>query len=205
MVYATKNRIRKRRYNLLKEEANKENLNNKNTKNKALSFLSSLCVLFSIALSVLIYGKTDENGKWLKENFGIEFSFNKVNEIMSKYTNYLLDFDIFTFFNKEEAVSYEPVYMCIGDDMFTSGSNSVVSIGNGTVIFVGSNNDEQIIIIQHDLGYTATYSGLADVLVSKYDRVDDKANIGICFEEVKITFEKNNGKISYEEVLGLLS
>ena len=100
MVYATKNRIRKRRYNLLKEEANKEYLNNKNTKNKALSFLSSLCVLFSIALSVLIYGKTDENGKWLKENFGIEFSFNKVNEIMSKYTNYLLDFDIFTFFNK---------------------------------------------------------------------------------------------------------
>ena len=96
MDFEAKNRIRKRRYNLLKEEMNNK-YNHKNEKNKALSFLSSLCILCSIALGVLIYGKNDENGKWIKDNFGIEVSFSSINSYMSKYTDYILDFDIFSF------------------------------------------------------------------------------------------------------------
>ena len=85
MDFESKNRIRKRRYDLLKQEIDKSNYSSKN-KSKSLSFLSSLCILCSIALGVLIYGKNDENGKWIKENFGIEVSFSKVNSYISKYT-----------------------------------------------------------------------------------------------------------------------
>ena len=205
MVKNTKNRIRKRRYTLLKEEASKESFQYRNTKNKGLSFLSSLFLLTSIALGVLIYGKTDENGKWVKENFGIELSFSKVNEFMSKYTDYILDFDIFDFMKEDVPVSNEPNYINLGNGLFMPNGNEITSIGEGTVIYVGENNGENIVVIQHDLGYTATYSGLAEVLVKKYDRVDDNAIIGVSFKEIMIAFENNNKKISYEEVLGILS
>lgn len=204
MDFEAKNRIRKRRYNLLKEEMNNK-YNHKNDKNKALSFLSSLCILCSIALGVLIYGKNDENGKWIKDNFGVEVSFSSINSYMSKYTDYILDFDIFSFLRTDEPVSYEPNYHNLGNNMFESNSNEITSIGDGTVIFVGESEGQNIVIIQHDLGYTATYSGLEDMFVHKYDRVDDKSSIGISFDAIKIEFSKDNKELSYEEILDLFS
>ena len=204
MDFEAKKRIKKRRYNLLKDEIDRSYYNKKD-KNNALSFLSSLCILFSIALGVLIYGKNDENGKWIKDNFGIELSFSKVNSYMQKYTDYILDFDIFDFLKKDQVVNYEPSYQCIGDNIFESNSNEITSIGAGTVIFVGESDGVNIVIIQHDLGYTATYSGIEDVLVHKYDRVIDKASIGISFEPIKIEFTKDNKEITYEEVIKLFN
>lgn len=203
MNYNAKNRIRQRRYKLLKDELNNECLF-ENKRNKALSFLSSLCVLLSITLSFLIYAKNDENGSWLKKNFGIELSFSKVNSIMSKYTDYLLDFNIFKKDN-DLAVAYVPSYYSLGDNLYESNSNEITSIGDGTVIFVGEYENEKVVIIQHDLGYSATYSGLEDVLVKKYDRVDDKDSIGVSFKSIKIEFEKGFGTLTYEEVVELLS
>lgn len=202
MDFEAKKRIKKRRYNLLKDEIDRSYYNKKD-KNNALSFLSSLCILFSIALGVLIYGKNDENGKWIKDNFGIELSFSKVNSYMQKYTDYILDFDIFDFLEKDQVVNYESSYQCIGDNIFESNSNEITSIGAGTVIFVGESDGVNTVIIQHDLGYTATYSGIEDVLVHKYDRVIDKASIGISFEPIKIEFTKDNKEITYEEVIKL--
>ena len=204
MDFEAKKRIKKRRYNLLKDEIDRSYYNKKD-KNNALSFLSSLCILFSIALGVLIYGKNDENGKWIKDNFGIELSFSKVNSYMQKYTDYILDFDIFDFLKKDQVVNYEPSYQCIGDNIFESNSNEITSIGAGTVIFVGEADGVNTVIIQHDLGYTATYSGIEDVLVHKYDRVIDKASIGISFEPIKIEFTKDNKEITYEEVIKLFN
>ena len=204
MDFEAKKRIKKRRYNLLKDEIDRSYYNKKE-KNNALSFLSSLCILFSIALGVLIYGKNDENGKWIKDNFGIELSFSKVNSYMQKYTDYILDFDIFDFLEKDQVVNYESSYQCIGDNIFESNSNEITSIGAGTVIFVGESNGVNTVIIQHDLGYTATYSGIEDVLVHKYDRVIDKASIGISFEPIKIEFTKDNKEITYEEVIKLFN
>ena len=204
MDFEAKRRIKKRRYNLLKDEIDRSYYNKKD-KNNALSFLSSLCILFSIALGVLIYGKNDENGKWIKDNFGIELSFSKVNSYMQKYTDYILDFDIFDFLKKDQVVNYEPSYQCIGDNIFESNSNEITSIGAGTVIFVGESLGVNTVIIQHDLGYTATYSGIEDVLVHKYDRVIDKASIGISFEPIKIEFTKDNKEITYEEVIKLFN
>jgi hypothetical protein len=204
MDFESKNRIRKRRYDLLRQEIDKSNYSSKN-KSKTLSFLSSLCILCSIALGVLIYGKNDVNGKWIKENFGIEVSFSKVNSYISKYTNYILDFDIFDFLNKDQAVTYVPSYQCVGENTYQSYSNEITSIGEGTVVYVGESNGANIIIIQHDLGYTATYSGIEDILVHKYDRVEDKASIGISFEPIKIEFSKDNKEMTYEEVIELFS
>ncbi|MBQ9730935.1 MAG: M23 family metallopeptidase [Bacilli bacterium] len=201
-----KNRIRKRRYNLLKNEAYKTNKDYyKENKNKGLSFLSSLCLLVCIALSVLIYGKNDENGKWLKDNFGIEVSFSKINQTMSKYTDYILDFDIFKFLEDDKPVSYESYYYSLGNNLYESTSNEITSIGDGTVVFVGEVDNKKVLIIEHDLGYSATYIGLEDVLVKKYDRVDDKNTIGVSFEPIEIHFKKESVSISYEEVLALFS
>ena len=204
MDFEAKKRIKKRRYNLLKDEIDRSYYNKKD-KNSALSFLSSLCILFSIALGVLIYGKNDENGKWIKDNFGIELSFSKVNSYMQKYTDYILDFDIFDFLEKDQVVDYESSYQCVGDNIFESNSNEITSIGAGTVIFVGESLGVNTVIIQHDLGYTATYSGIEDVLVHKYDRVIDKASICISFEPIKIEFTKDNKEITYEEVIKLFN
>lgn len=204
MDFEAKNRIRKRRYDLLKQEAyNIDNIKDKK-KSKILSFLSSLCLLLSITLSVLIYGKNDENGKWIKDNFGIELSFSKINNTMSKYIDNILDFDIFSFLKEDKPVSIEPFYYDLGNNIFEPYSNEITSIGDGTVVFVGENDNKNVVIIQHDLGYSATYIGLEDVLVKKYDRVQDKSAIGISFEPIQINFEKESVSISYEEVIQLL-
>lgn len=202
MDYNAKNRIRQRRYKLIKDELSNECLY-KNKKSKGLSFLSSLCILLSITLSFLIYAKNDENGSWLKKNFGIELSFSKVNSVMAKYSDYLLDFNIFK--NEDDVlVAYVPSYQSLGNNLYEPNSNEITSIGDGTVVFVGDNENEKVVIIQHDLGYSATYIGLDDVLVKKYDRVDDKDSIGISFDSIKIKFEKENDTLTYEEVLELL-
>ena len=205
MDFEAKNRIRKRRHNLLKEEIDKSSYYHKNEKNKALSFLSSLCLLCSIALGVLIYGKNDENGLWIKDNFGIEISFSKDNSYMSKYTDYILDFDVFDFLKEDTPVSYTPSYQCVGENMYQSDSNEVTSIGAGTVVFAGEIDSEFVVIIQHDLGYTATYSKLEDILVHKYDRVEDKSTIAVSFNPIEIVFSKDNKEVTYEEIMELFS
>jgi hypothetical protein len=203
-------RIRKRRYELLKEEVDKDLFNNyhdkKGKSNKILSFFSSIFLLTSIALGVLIYAKNDENGKWIKDNFGIELSFSKVNQVMSKYTDYILDFDIFKFLNnKDLPVSYEPTYAYLGNNIYESQNNMISSIGNGTVVFVGEDENQNVVIVQHDLGYTATYFGLDEVMVKKFDRVNNNDNLGMSYDSIKILFEKDSEEITYEEVINLLS
>lgn len=196
-----KERIKRRRYELL----NAKFTNQKKNKNGLLSFLSSIFLLFSIALGVLIYGKNDENGKWLRDNFGIELSFSNVNKNMSSFIDNILSFDVFSFLNKESMlVSYESSYTYLGNDLFQKNDSSVTSIGKGVVIYADLNNGQNTIIIQHDLGYTATYVGVEDVFVKQYDRIEDKGIIGNSYNDIYIYFSINGEKKTYEEIVKLL-
>lgn len=195
-----KERIKKRRYELLYGKTKKDN-----KKKNFLSFLSSILMLFSITLGVLIYGKNDENGKWLKENFGIELSFSTINKHMSSFIDNLLDYDVFSFLNKESInVSYESNYIYLGNDKFAKNDSAVTSIGSGVVIFTIEENGLNTIIVQHDHGYTATYKGVEEIFVKQYDRIEDKGVIGNHYGEIYIYFTINGEKKEYEDIIELL-
>ncbi len=194
----SKSRIRKRRYKLIKNQ----NLFYKDEKgkNKILSFFSSLFLLLSISLGVLIYGKNDENGKWLKENFGIELSFVNVNSTISKALDMVLDYNIFNFITNEDmTVSNEEMYTYLGDNLYQSIDTGITSIGNGTVILKEKIDDKYMIVVQNDLGVIITYSNLDEVLVNTYDRINNKDVIALSYENIKIEFVKDNKYLNYEE------
>lgn len=194
----SKSRIRKRRYKLIKNQ----NLFYKDEKgkNKILSFFSSLFLLLSISLGVLIYGKNDENGKWLKENFGIELSFVNVNSTISKALDMVLDYNIFNFITNEDmTVSNEEMYTYLGDNLYQSIDTGITSIGNGTVILKEKIDNKYMIVVQNDLGVIITYSNLDEVLVNTYDRINNKDVIALSYENIKIEFVKDNKYLNYEE------
>lgn len=194
----SKSRIRKRRYKLIKNQ----NLFYKDEKgkNKILSFFSSLFLLLSISLGVLIYGKNDENGKWLKENFGIELSFVNVNSTISKALDMVLDYNIFNFITNEDmTVSNEEMYTYLGDNLYQSIDTGITSIGNGTVILKEKIDNKYMIVVQNDLGVIITYSNLDEVLVNTYDRINNKDVIALSYENIKIEFVKDKKYLNYEE------
>ena len=62
--------------------------------------------------------------------------------------------------------------------MSLSGENSVVAIGDGTVMHIDMANGYSTITIHHTDGYVSIYKGLSEVLVRKGQRVSSDSVIG---------------------------
>ena len=102
------------------------------------------------------------------------------------------------------AVSNVPNYVHIGSDIYVNGSSEVTSIDDGVVTYIYSDETGYLVIVENDSGFRSVYSNLLDVSVKVNDRVYFDSVLGVVEEDVKIIFSKDNEKITYEQVLGLL-
>lgn len=158
-------------------------------------------IILALFLSVAVYAKKDENGKFLKDTFGINVNFTTFNKTMNK----LIDFRVVDKVSDSDfAVSNVPNYIHMGEDVYVNGSSEITSIDDGVVTYVYSDEEGYLVIVENDSGFRSIYSNLLDVNVKVNDRVYFDSVIGIVEEEVKIIFSKNNEKLTYEQVLGLL-
>ena len=157
-------------------------------------------VIMALFLSVAVYAKKDENGKFLKDTLGIDVNFTSFN----KTINNLLNFRAVDAIVDDIPVSNVPNYVHMGEDVYVNGGSEVTSIDDGVVTYVASDDYGYLVIIENDSGFRSVYSNLVDVGVKVNDRVYFDSIIGVVEEEVKIVFSKNNEKITYEQVLGLL-
>ena len=197
-----KNRIQNRRNN--SKDVNIEVLEIEKVYSKPSKFYkATMCflVILALFLSVAVYAKKDENGKFLEENLGININFASFNKIMNKLINFRV---VETITTGDAVVSNVPSYLHMGNDVYVNGGSEVKSIDDGVVTYISSDEIGYLVIVENDSGVRSVYSGLVDVSVKINDRVYFDSIIGAMNEEVKIVFSKNGEKINYEQVLGLL-
>ena len=197
-----KNRIQNRRNN--SKDVNIEVLEIEKVYSKPSKFYkATMCflVILALFLSVAVYAKKDENGKFLEENLGININFASFNKIMNKLINFRV---VETITTGDAVVSNVPSYLHMGNDVYVNGGSEVKSIDDGVVTYISSDEIGYLVIVENDSGFRSVYSGLVDVSVKINDRVYFDSIIGAMNEEVKIVFSKNGEKINYEQVLGLL-
>lgn len=158
-------------------------------------------ILMAMFLSVAVYAKKDENGKFLNEHFGINVNFTSFNKTMNKLINFRAVDNIT---NSDSPVANVPSYVHMGDDKYVNGSSEVKSVDDGVVTYIYSDEMGYLVIVENDSGFRSVYSNLVDVSVKVNDRVYFDSVIGTVDEEVKIIFSKDNKQITYEQVVELL-
>ena len=197
-----KDRIHSRRNNSNVVDISVKKIENTYSKpSKLYKLVMFTLVLMALFLSVAVYAKKDENGKFLSERFGININFASFNKTMNK----LIDFRaVNSVINSDYPVSYIPNYIHMGDDMYVNGTSEVKSVDDGIVTYIYSDETGYLVIVENDSGFRSVYSNLVDVSVKMNDRVYFDSVIGVVEEEVKIIFSKDNKQITYEQVVELL-
>jgi len=158
-------------------------------------------IIMALFLSVAVYAKKDESGKFLKNNLGINVNFASFNKTMNKLLNFRV---VNTITDYDTPVSNIPNYIHMGNDMYVNGGSQVTSIDDGVVTYIYSDETGYLVIVENDSGFRSVYSSLIDIGVKVNDRIYFDSVIGVVEEQVKIVFSKNNEKITYEQVLELL-
>lgn len=207
-----KERIKNRRYQTIIKQNREENIftdssnYKKKRKSPFLSFCMPVLTILVLALGVLIYAKKDEKATFLQEKLGINLSFVNLNAKASTFVDKIINLNIFSQGNSTIPVSNEPLYVSLGSNLYTNDTNSVLSVGDGTVIYAQTDStNKYLVVVQHDLGYTASYYNLAECQVELYDRLTDRDLLGTFEgESVQIIFSMNNTNYTYEEILELV-
>lgn len=174
----------------------------KYTKPSKFYKISMFCLMaMFLFLSVAVYAKKDENGKFLRDNLGIDVNFTSFNKTMNKLINFR---SIENIANGDLAVSNVPSYIHLGEDLYVSDGSEVKSIDDGVVTYIYNDENGYLVIIENDSGFRSTYMNLTDVSVKINDRVYFDSVLGVVEDNVKILFSKDNKKITYEQVLGII-
>lgn len=161
----------------------------------------SLLVILALFLSVAIYAKKDEQGKFIEEKLGVNINFASFNKTLNKLLNFRVVNNIA---NSDEPVANIPSYIHTGDDLYLGDGSEVTSIDDGVVSYIHEDETGYLVIVENDSGFRSVYSNLLDVSVKVNDRVYFDSVIGVVEEKVKIVFSKDNASLTYEQVLELL-
>ena len=197
-----KNRIQNRRNTSKEVDVEAIDIERKYSKPSKLYKTSMFClVVMALFLSLAVYAKKDQNGRFIKDAFGIDVNFTSFNKAMNKLINFRV---VDTIIEGDIAVSNVPNYVHLGDDLYVNGSSEVKSIDDGVVTYIYSDETGYLVIIENDSGFRSIYSNLVEVSVKVNDRVYFESVVGVVEEKVKIIFSKDNEKITYEQVIGLL-
>lgn len=197
-----KSRIQNRRNNSREVDVEIVEYEKKYSKPSKLYKLSMFClIIMFLFLSVAVYAKKDENGKFLRDNLGININFTSFNKVMNKLINFR---SVETLTGGDLAVSNVPSYIHLGEDLYISDGSEVKSIDDGVVTYIYSDENGYLVIVENDSGFRSVYSNLVDVSVKINDRVYFDSVLGVVEENVKIIFSKDNTKITYEQALELL-
>lgn len=171
------------------------------SKNKILNFFSLIMVILSICLGIMIYAKKDENGAFLKENFGVSYNFSEFNMKANSIINDLFKFDLSKNDKNDEQVNNQVTYIELGQNLFSSGSTSIEMMHNGIILGVYKDEYTYSLLVNYENGVLASYSNLLDVNVKQYDELDKGEVIGSYEESFKVLFKKDNKIISYNEAI----
>ena len=197
-----KSRIQNRKGRSKEVNIDVEQIERKYSKpSKIYKFSMCFLVIAALFLSIAIYARKDEEGKFLKDNLGINVNFASFNKILNNLLNFRVVNNIS---GGDQIVSNTPSYIHTGNDLYISGGSEVKSVDDGIVTYVHKDETGYLVIVENDSGFRSIYSNILDVSVKVNDRVYFDSVIGIVEESVKIVFSKDNQILTYEQIIGLL-
>lgn len=169
-------------------------------RSKTLSIFSGFLAILSIFLGILIYMKKDENALFLKNNFNMDMSFNKINARIDSFFNSLFSFDFIS--SKDQMVSGSVMYLSNGNDnYFYCESSQIPSLSNGIVYQVSKeDNSSYTILIEYDNTLLAAYYDCFNPLVKQYDQVKKGDYICSYNDYFKVLFKRDGKVITYDQI-----
>ena len=176
-------------------------INKKESKSTLLSFLSLIMLLISFVLGGMIYMKKDENGTFLKENFGLNVNFKTFNNRVNIIINDLFKFEFEEKNVGNQLVSNPVNYIQLNDNMFSCEDTSISMLNDGVVLGVYEEGDNYTILINYDNGVLASYSSIQEVLVKEYDQLEKGDKFASYYDSFKVLFKKDGVLISYDEAI----
>lgn len=128
----------------------------------------------------------------------IELPKELMNIDFSKVSTWLPFEDWFSL--KDETVAAYPSYHLLKDDMYANGTNSAYSLNDGVVLHVQKEKDNTYsITVRHDNNVVATYGNLNSTDIKQDERIRKGDTLGSFQESVRITFVKDEKKITLEQ------
>ncbi len=183
----------------IKRRMNKEK---KVKEHRIMKFFNVIFILMIITLGGLIYCKSDEDGKLIKQIFNQDVSFKELNQTIDNYLNKI-------FFFKEDNhqstmnVSGINLYQSLGNNMYITSDKTIPTINNGTIKACSYQDDyKYFVVVEYENNVTALYTLIDDIKVKTDDVLLANNVIGIYEGSYfQCIFKKNNEIISYNEAL----
>ena len=160
-----------------------------------LFFTNCFLGVLIIILSSLIYMKKDPQGSFIKKIFNENVSFEKFNEGVNKLFQTLIVYKG----NEVNEVDSKVNYIEHGNNYYSTSSNNVPSLNDGTIIFIGQENEEVSLIIQYDNGVIASYFDLYDIRYATFDEVNRNEILGTYIENFRVLFKKGNKLLTLQD------
>lgn len=107
--------------------------------------------------------------------------------------------------NQKTLAVSSSAYQQIEGQYYEPDQHEVVSIDDGIVIFCGTQDSGQLVMIRQDNGLIATYGLLNEVFCKEDDRIQKGTLIGRAEAEVYLDFSYQGESMSYEEALAFHS
>lgn len=153
-----------------------------------------LMLVASLTLGYLING----SGRFIEVN---QFMQKVVTTLSLNSVSKWLPFE--KWFPSVNPVSQNVNYQMVSDDYYTNNSNQAVSIMEGVVLYVSSQQSGEVVMVKQDNGVITTYGALSEVSVQANERILKGAIVGSYEEALYLEFSMSGNKISYEEALSI--
>lgn len=172
----------------------------KDKKNKVFKILSVVCGLLSLLLGVLIYMKKDQEASFLKNNFGINANFTKVNENVDNVLDSLFTFR--TNSSGVKSVNSNVIYLKSDeDDYFYCEGSQIPSLDYGVVYLVKKELDDSYsLLVEYQNSLLVAYYNVFDPLVKTYDQVKKGDYLCSYNQTFKALFKQNGKMIDYSDI-----
>lgn len=177
----------------------------KNKKEKKHSFFYSLVmstmVIMSVALGVLIYGKHDENGSFLKEKFNIDIDFTQINQKLSEFLELTVVFSIQNFnpTAKNTSVGAENLFYQLSANTFYNEKSLIYAFDNGIV----SKTSNKSLVISYDDGVLVQYLFPCNLKVKPFDRVYNNLVVADYYDTLEMYFYYHGETITYGQAISI--
>lgn len=165
--------------------------------NKLYNNMIKCMILILVGLAVMTYIKLNPTGG-VKEYILNDTNFKSFTTWASNtFLSFLPD-------TNDVPVNSTVMYTHVSEDYYKNNSNEVVNFKNGKVIYTGTKEMVgSYVVVLLENGVQVTYSGLNDVFVKLYDKVEQGMVLGTYEEKVMLQFEYLGKEISYETFLGM--
>ncbi len=176
---------------------------NINTTNKHRGLFSKMYTFVIVGL----LGFTIVLGNMIHQQNGFTILFANVETILEPLQTYRLSewipFENWFSFGKEETITTSLLahYEHIENQFYSLSNGQVISLNDGVVIYVSSQESGHLVMVKQDNGILVTYGAMQEVHVNQNDRILSGDILGLSQEIVYLDFTLDGNAVQLADAL----